>query len=41
MMFPGVPVHVYDVYIAGSGRLHGAVLGLVPVVSMDDSPEPA
>ena len=41
MMFPGVPVHVHDAYIAGAGRLHGAVLGLVPAVSMDDSPEPA
>ena len=41
MTVPGVPVHVHDAYIAGAGRLHGALLGLVPVVSMDDSPEPA
>ena len=39
MMFPGVPVHVHDAYIAGAGLLHGAVLGLVPVVTMADTPE--
>ncbi len=39
MMFPGVPVHVHDGYIAGAGMLHGAVLGLVTVVSMTDTPE--
>ena len=37
MMFPGVPVHVDDTYIAGTGLLHGAVLGLVPVVDMADT----
>jgi hypothetical protein len=41
MMFPGVPVHVHDAYIAGAGLLHGAVLGLVPVVNMADIPEMA
>ena len=41
MMFPGVPVHVHDAYIAGTGLLHGAVLGLVPVVDMADTPEMA
>ena len=39
MMFPGVPVHVHDAYIAGTGLLHGAVLGLVTVVDMADTPE--
>ena len=39
MMLPGVPVHVHDAYIAGSGLLHGAVLGLVTVVNMAESPE--
>ena len=39
MMFPGVPVHVHDAYIAGAGLLHGAVLGLVTVVDMADTPE--
>ena len=37
-MFPGVPAHVHDAYIAGSGLLHGAVLGLVTVVDMADTP---
>ena len=39
MMFPGVPVHVHDAYIAGAGLLHGAVLGLLTVVNMADTPE--
>ena len=41
MMFPGVPVHVHDAYVAGAGVLHGAVLGLLTVVNMADSPEMA
>ena len=41
MMFPGVPVHVRDAYVAGAGVLHGAVLGLLTVVNMADSPEMA
>ena len=41
MMFPVVPVHVHDAYIAGAGLLHGAVLGLVTVVHMADTPEMA
>ena len=41
MMFPGVPVHVHDAYVAGAGVLHGAVLGLVTVVNMADTPEMA
>jgi hypothetical protein len=41
MMFPGVPVHVHDAYIAGAGLLHGAVLGLLTVVNMADTPQMA
>ena len=39
MMFPGVPLHVHDAYVAGGGVLHGAVLGLFTVVDMADTPE--
>ena len=39
MMLPGVPVHVHDAYIAGEGLLHGAVLGLVPVVDLAGATE--
>ncbi len=39
MMFPGVPVHVHDAYIAGVGILRGAVFRLIPVVNMPDTPE--
>ncbi len=39
MMFPGVPMHIHDAYIAGQGMLHGAILGLIPVVNMPDSRE--
>jgi hypothetical protein len=38
MMFPAAPVHIHDAYIAGQGILHGAILGLIPVVNMPDSP---
>ena len=41
MMLPGLPVHVHDAYIAGVGMLRGAVLGLIPVVNMADTPEMA
>jgi hypothetical protein len=41
MMFPRVPVHVHDAYIAGAGLLHGTVVGLVTVVNMADTPEMA
>ena len=41
MMFPRVAVHVHDAYIAGAGLLHGAVLGLLTVVDMADTPEMA
>ena len=39
MMLPAVPVRVHDAYVAGAGLLHGAVLGLVPVVDMAGTPE--
>jgi hypothetical protein len=39
MMFPYVAVHIHDAYFAGHGMLRGAVLGLIPVVNMPDSPE--
>ena len=38
MMFPGVAAHIHDAYTSGHGMLHGAVLGLIPVVNMPDSP---
>ena len=38
-MFPGVAVHIHDAYIAGQGILRGAILGLISVVNMPDSPE--
>ena len=41
MMVPGVAVHVHDAYIAGRGSLRGAVLGLISVVNMADTPEMA
>ena len=39
MMFPGVPAHIHDAYIAGQGMLRGAVWGLIPVVNVPDGPE--
>lgn len=39
MMLPGVPVHVHDAYVAGSGVLRGALFGLIPVVNMAESPD--
>jgi hypothetical protein len=39
MMLPGVAVRVRDAYMAGEGLLHGAVLGLVPVVDMSGTTE--
>lgn len=39
MILPGVPVLIHDTYIAGSGLLHGAIFGLVPVVDIADTPE--
>ena len=34
-----VPVRVHDAYVAGDGLLHGAVLGLVSVVAVDNTTE--
>ncbi len=39
MMFPGVPAHVHDAYVAGEGLLRGALFGLVPVVNIAGTPE--
>ena len=39
MMFPGVPAHVHDAYIAGEGLLRGALFGLVPVLNIAGTPE--
>ena len=38
-MAPGLPVNVYDAYIAGAGMLQGQVLALVRVVHMEATPE--
>jgi hypothetical protein len=40
-MGPGVRVFVHDAYIAGEGRLHVALLGLVPLVDIRGTPEVA
>ena len=37
MMFPGIAAHVHDAYVAGSGLLKVAVLGLIPVVNLPES----
>ena len=37
-MLPGLPVHVHDAYVAGEGRLHAAVLGLLPVADLHGTP---
>ena len=37
MMFPDVAAHVHDSYIAGSGLLQVAILGLIPVVNIANS----
>ena len=39
MMFPAVAAHIHDAYVAGHGMLHGAILGLIPVVNMPDNAE--
>jgi hypothetical protein len=41
VMVPGVSVYVHDAYVAGTGVLRAAVLGLVKVVDMADTPEMA
>lgn len=37
MVYPGVAAHIHDAYIAGSGLLKVAVLGLVPVADLPES----
>jgi hypothetical protein len=41
MLLPGVPVHIHDAYVAGSGTLHGELLGLLEVVDMQNTTESA
>ena len=38
-MFPGVVAHVHDTYIAGTGRLHAAMLGLFTVADVQGDGE--
>jgi len=40
-MLPGVTAHVHDSYIAGDGRLHAALLGLVTVADVQGGHEAA
>ena len=37
MVFPGIAAHVHDAYVAGSGLLKVAVLGLIPVANLPES----
>ena len=37
MLFPGIAAHVHDAYVAGSGLLKVAILGLVPVVNLTEN----
>lgn len=37
MMFPGVAAHIHDAYIAGSGMLKVAFLGLIPVANLPET----
>ena len=41
MMFPGMPVRVHDAYVAGTGVLTPAILGLVPMGAVQGTSEPA
>ena len=36
-MFPGVAAHIHDSYIAGSGLLKVAVLGLIPIANLPET----
>lgn len=38
-MAPGVSVQVRDSFVEGTGSMHGSVLGLFPVVSVEGTPE--
>jgi hypothetical protein len=40
-MLPGLSVRVHDTYIAGEGRLHASLFGLVSVANMRGTPEMA
>lgn len=40
-MLPGLPVLVHDAYVAGEGRLHAALFGLVTVARLSDTAEMA
>ena len=33
-LLPGLPVHVHDTYVAGAGRLHATVFGLITVADI-------
>ena len=37
MIFPSIAAHIHDAYIAGSGMLKVAVLGLVPVADLPET----
>ena len=37
MLFPGIAAHIHDAYIAGSGMLKVAVLGLIPVADLRET----
>lgn len=41
VMFPGVPVRVHDAYVAGEGRLHAALLGLITLADLRGTREVA
>ena len=38
-MVPGIAVRVRDAFVGGAGSMYGAVLGVVPVVNMRDTPD--
>jgi hypothetical protein len=40
-LLPGLPVRVHDAYIAGEGRLHASLFGLVSVANLRGTPEMA
>jgi hypothetical protein len=40
-ILPGLPVRVHDAYVVGEGLLHAAILGLITVADLSDTPEVA
>jgi hypothetical protein len=40
-MLPGVPVFVRDGFVESRGSMHGAVWGLIPMVTAEGTPMPA